>query len=75
MFVSDTSPLRDSAVIEVTGHCVIDGGPLRAGVAVKGLLHEQMPIVGNAELDLTEWKLTTKLDIPNEVRGHGTASI
>ena len=44
-----------------------DATILRAGTAVKALVHVHMPVAAEMEVDMATWKMTAKLKLPAAV--------
>ena len=60
-----------SCVIEVTAHMAIDATILRAGTAIKALVHAQMPIAADIAIDMATWKMSAKVTLPAAVSKTG----
>ena len=49
----------------------MDATILRAGTAIKALVHAQMPIAANIAIDMATWKMSAKVKLPAAVSMSG----
>jgi len=45
----------------------MDATILRAGTAIKALVHAQMPIAADVAIDMATWKMSAKVKLPTAV--------
>lgn len=62
--ISAAINMAPSCMIEVSAHMAIDASILRAGTAIRALMHAQMPIAANFAVDMVSWKMNAKVTLP-----------
>lgn len=62
--VSAAINIAPSWVIEVSAHMAVDATVLRAGTAIKALVHAHLPVAADIAVDMATWKMSAKFKLP-----------